>query len=682
MNWFEKTEQKRNLLISGIIILCLAMLIVTVRRNNVSYDSYWHLKMGLDWLQNNSSLWLDHFSFTFFGKEISGPPYLFQVFLGWLVTQFGLYTGLEAFKLISFLLTFTLVTIFLKQLRSPAIIYCMVLPIIVVLLQMRSIVRPELISYSFSILALILYYRANKTISTINMLSIALLMLFWSNYHSSIFGYIIFFGFFTDLAILQVKQRATIGIWLKWLIWGLVIVAVGFLQPGFHHPIIGAFSFSPEWKNLILEYQSALLYWKVPAMYSLIALYVVTLVLLVRKRQIGLIFICLLLGYNSLNMSRLVTPSGIVILCIFAWAMSEVDIRARLQSMSQGTSRIAGAVITLIFIISLGSSVYIARSYMKENRIATLFPEDIVNYMVNHGIKGRIFNSYGIGGYLIYRLSPESQVYIDGRTGILYTLNHYYDHLNSLRSAEMLRAEINKYDIQLAILKNEPRYYSLAHDTGVLGLDYVGNRYTLFRKNNPNFPVIGTLLASPACWNPGMTPDLESEQAKAAEILPPNSFLQPSLIQFMLDYSHSDDKMVFLNSLEVNDEWSSLKLRFAAYQALAANLNSLAYDLFMEIAEPEFSDRLAVAVAQTRMGEWEKGEQNLDELTRKSASFKASELRILHDLLVQIRQNFKLQYFDDAYIERIGKESGPDSGDAVVEIPDIRAFCPEIQGSN
>ena len=73
MNGFEYTEQKRKLLIGGTIIICLAMLMVTARRNVVSYDGYWHLKTGLDWLDHGLSLWLDHYSFTFNGEEISSP---------------------------------------------------------------------------------------------------------------------------------------------------------------------------------------------------------------------------------------------------------------------------------------------------------------------------------------------------------------------------------------------------------------------------------------------------------------------------------------------------------------------------------------------------------------------------------------------------------------------------------
>jgi len=681
MNWIEQTEQKRKLINGGIIIICLAMLAMAARRNNFSLDSFWHLKMGLDWLENDLNLWRDHFSFTFSGKEIHGTPYMFQILLGWLVTQFGLDSGLELYKLIGFFLAFSLVLLFLRKLRSPVIIYCLVLPLIVVLLQLRSIVRPELISYSFSIIAIMLCYSAKNKISTTNMLSIVVLLLVWSNYHTSIFGYIIFFGFFVDLAFQQIRQHASRQTWLTWLLWGLLVFAVGFLKPGLSlmgHPGLGAFFFNPEWKSLIQEYQSALMYRNFPAIYSLIIVYLVTLMLLLRNRRFGMLFICLLLGYYSVTMSRLVTPAGIVVLCLFAWAVSEYEVPSKLQQLSQTVSRLIGGTIALVFITSLATSVYLAHIYMKENRVPPIFPVDVADYMIRNNIRGRIFNHYGAGGYLIYRLSPGSQVYIDGRTGILYPLDHLQRYTDAGKSADVLRTELEKYDIELAVLDNNPKNYPLVRDTGLLKLDYVGNKYSLFRRDNPNFPVLGDLLASPACWKAGMATKLEAEQSKARQILPPKSALEPSFINFMVSYSTAVNKTTFLKNLQVNERWSVSKLRFTAYQALSANLDLMAYELFTGITKKEFSDYLGAALAQARLGEWKDAEQILDDATRQSVSFRRSEIGILYGLLVQIRMNVGLELFDDVYMDRIYEdfELGDESG--LSGVPGVGAFCPEV----
>jgi hypothetical protein len=42
-------------------------------------------------------------------------------------------------------------------------------------------------------------------------------------------------------------------------------------------------------------------------------------------------------------------------------------------------------------------------------------PSDAASFLIQHHIQGRLFNTYGQGGYLIWRLWPQLQVFIDGR---------------------------------------------------------------------------------------------------------------------------------------------------------------------------------------------------------------------------------------------------------------------------
>jgi hypothetical protein len=49
---------------------------------------------------------------------------------------------------------------------------------------------------------------------------------------------------------------------------------------------------------------------------------------------------------------------------------------------------------------------------------ADAFPKAAVDWIENNHPVGPIFNSYGWGGYLIWRLYPEYPVYIDGRADV------------------------------------------------------------------------------------------------------------------------------------------------------------------------------------------------------------------------------------------------------------------------
>jgi hypothetical protein len=223
MKWTEVLEQRKALLVGGVALICLVALLVTARRFNITLDVYWHIRTGMDWLFNGLSPWQDHYSFTFFGEPIKSQAWMFQALVGWLVSQFGVETGLEILRITCFAAVFGLVFLFLKMLKSPALVYLLVLPVLVLLLQYRPVARPEIISYSLIVVSVMLYYRARLQMSVSTMWPIVLLVWAWSNYHSAIFAYVIFFGLFVDTAVRYLRERVAIGWWLQWLGWGLSV---------------------------------------------------------------------------------------------------------------------------------------------------------------------------------------------------------------------------------------------------------------------------------------------------------------------------------------------------------------------------------------------------------------------------------------------------------------------------
>ena len=146
----------------------------------------------------------------------------------------------------------------------------------------------------------------------------------------------------------------------------------------------------------------------------------------------------------------------------------------------------------------------------------------------------------------------------------------------------------------------------------------------------------------------------------------------------MVDYSNAKDKEIFINEQQIDKQWSNAKIRFMAYQALSLNLNLISYGLFAELTYTQFGDFLAAALAKARLGEWKNAEQMLNTATRLTASFKPYEIKVLHDLLVQIRRNSGLELFDDAYVERIGGEASSEDAVLLPPLPEVSVFCPEV----
>ena len=622
MDLINQIEKRKLLIISGILVIALASMIVTSLRGPVGYDPFWHLQMGKDWIENGLSPWIDHYSFTYNGQKISGPPVIFQGLLHLTVSTFGLMTGFKVFKFACFFLTLSATFLLLRQIKASAIVYAIVIPMVVYLLQTRAMVRPEIISYSLSIVALILYFRADNRIATGNMLAIIALMLVWVNYHSAILGYIIFFGFFLDCAAEQARSKAPASDWLKWLAWGGVIVAVGFLNPSFAHPALGAISFSPEWKEIILEYlppTSSSSLTSQPGIYALISLSVITPVLAFRQHRFGMLFVSIVFIYFAFSMRRMITPSGIIIVMMAAYLLTRSSFHQRLyQSNRKIWSNLTGILIMVMISATLYSNVERAQHFMNENRIfLSRYPVALADYIIKEQISGNIFNTYSIGGYLIYRLHPQNRIYIDGRTGILYPLEHLKKHneLMKTNSPEVLMPELDKYEIDLIILQHSQDRHDFIQEMGDFGLEFLGARYSLYRRGKSNFPLLGMLLARPECWRPEMREELNSERKKMDEVLPPYSGLFP-FADLVVGYSNSDDGKAFFDASISEQTWFDEMRRFAGYRFLETGHYSLTVYLLggVEIRKPK--DNLVSALAKIKDGDYETASFILEEFAR------------------------------------------------------------------
>ena len=85
-----------------------------------------------------------------------------------------------------------------------------------------------------------------------------------------------------------------------------------------------------------------------------------------------------------------------------------------------------------------------------------LFPIEAVDFMEEHDIDGPFFNSYGIGGYLIWRFYPERKVFVDGRVEMYGTdfLKKYMVYWHP----DVWESYVRKYGLNSAIIDREPNY--------------------------------------------------------------------------------------------------------------------------------------------------------------------------------------------------------------------------------
>ncbi|MEM7403958.1 MAG: hypothetical protein AAF458_01635 [Pseudomonadota bacterium] len=643
--------------------IALGTLLQSAWRPPTSLDAYWHLRMGHDWLFEGLSPWVDHHSFTFAGEAVTNPPYLFQGALALLAQWFGVEGGLAAWRTSTLMLAALAMMLWCRQVKAPLSVACISLAAVVLLAQFRNIARPELLSLTFSLVTLMLTRRAGLRFGWREVWPLALLFWIWCNYHAPVFGYIIAFGWFVDGAVDMLKRRAPPSAWRQWMLAGGAVTAVGFVNPQWYHPMLTVASYSAEWREHIEEYKVPLLHAKLSGTYVVLGIAALTLALIVRTRRFGYLIVWLILTYNALLVARLVTPAGIVIVAMFVDVASRAPLFTGWRGWSGRRQWLGLAAVVLAAGVPAASSVNLAYQYFDEhNRARQMYPgtyrypTDVVDYMKDASITGRIFNVFETGGYLIWRGAPDLKVYIDGRTEILYPFEHF-EHANRiLQSAASLRAELNRYDIDLVLFDNSLETHAVVHQTGMMALDYAGTRYSLFRRGRGNLATLARLQARPACADAASLlaarEELEAAPQWIQDAAPLNGYLT-----LLNDYRAADDGAAFIAGLTPTGGWGDDSLRFTGYRALEHDQNELAYDLFLKLRKREPKDLMAGMLAKLRLENAEDAEA-LAELAAKTRwpRLQVDDVLLMRALLRAIGARRALSKVDETFTRALDAE--------------------------
>ncbi len=113
-------------------------------------------------------------------------------------------------------------------------------------------------------------------------------------------------------------------------------------------------------------------------------------------------------------------------------------------------------------------------------------PVAAIDFVVDKKIKGRIFNTYGFGGYLIYRLYPEQKVFIDGRAD-MYGDDFIEKYKTIDRGLPGWEKEFDQYDIDYVVCKRTAPIRQLLLTRGDFGLVYDDEYNSVLVKNLPRF---------------------------------------------------------------------------------------------------------------------------------------------------------------------------------------------------
>ena len=606
MNHINKS--KNYILVAISLTICIIALIITANQTSLSFDTYWHIATGRDFLLYGDSPFIDHFTFTHYGETIKGNPIIFQIIIASFTYLFGPEAGVLVLKLFAYSCFLIALFYFYKTNRINLLSIVATLPFVVLFFMQRAgLARPELFSYTFFIIMLTLYFASIREFSTKNLTFICILLIVWGNYHTPVIGYIIVFGLFFEKGINRITGKELFS-WKYYIAWGIIIFLTGFINFEFSHFIFSQSSFAEEWKFLIAEFNPLDHYYTLNFRVVFFSSGLILMLWLFKKQQYGMLFVCVLLISQTWNIVRLLSYSGIIITCLYSLLISEALNNNRTRKNNRRTLFVKNSIIAAVMALAIFGHYYISlisysRFNLQKDKHAH-FPIRVVHYLKNYRPEGNVFNLYHFGGYLAYTLPRGSKTYIDGRTNTLFSLEFYRQFIEATLSPSILRSEAEKYDIEYTILDNNPARYELIAKSEIFSIDYVDQYYFLATTGAANFPTSGNILMQPACWDGVLTEELGEEIGRGPQILPSKSPLLE--IQKQLDqYFQSKEKMKFYEEIDVEKIKYDETRRTLAYLALRNKFRAMSIELFHSIDKKYAKDVMAMATAFIKLGQYQ-----------------------------------------------------------------------------
>ena len=264
------------------------------------------------------------------------------------------------------------------------------------------------------------------------------LFLIWANCHSGYFlGWIVLGA---HCAERLVRRERDVKLWMA----SAACVATSAVNPnGF-----GVFRALLDYRKSFL--QSKLLEWTPmplwpPSWFSAL-LFLAAVVLAWQWRRVRLSdwLIFVVFGAASLSAQRNVFLTAMIAPVLIAayWPWN-----LRLPSASAALAAVAIAVMLAAGVV---------RGSFFQFRVAEWkFPSGAADFLLRHGVTGRLFNTYEYGGYLMWRLWPRERVFIDGRALSESVFQDYarmlynHDESDGQPSGESL---IDRYGIEVIVM--------------------------------------------------------------------------------------------------------------------------------------------------------------------------------------------------------------------------------------
>ena len=468
-----------------LVFVFFLMIFTVAARPITDPDFWWHLKTGQYVLQTRSIPHTDIFSSFHFGKEWVTHEWLSEVFIFAGYQIFG-YAGLIViFALIISLSFFICYRTFRGRVGHPYVIgFALLLGAFSTLPTWG--VRPQMFSLLFASVFLAIIDNHVRTGGTEKLWWLVPLMICWVNLHA---GFAIGLGLIA-LTIIGVMldgfvapEDAVASIWSRTRSLTFVLlasVAAVILNPNglriYSYPLETLRSHAMM--KYITEWWSPDFHEPMFQPLAILMLSTFAVMALSQKRaslrELLLMAVTCAAALRSARNIPFFALVAIPLLAEHSWLWitgqrwSQFLMRPEKRETGRGAlTKVALNVLVLILIPSTLAFVRVSQAAGKQNLTSSEnFPVAAADFLTRRQLAQPIYNEYGWGGYLIWRLYPDYRIYIDGRADV-YGDAFVEEFLRVHDGGPNWREPLDRQGIRTVIVKREaPVARLLAEDSG------------------------------------------------------------------------------------------------------------------------------------------------------------------------------------------------------------------------
>jgi len=482
-----------------VYLIPLAYLLLLLFQKDLSMmgDLGRHLKLGQVVLHCLCVPQTNLFSYTNPNFPIVNHEWLGEVIFYLVSVVFGV-NGLLVFKM--FLVVSAASILYSVALKRGSLFWVTVFSLVgISLFSMRFFVLPELYSYLLVAIFVFLIEKFKLTRDIRLLWILPILEILWVNMHIYfILGVILFGFFFLEEWIHQKKFPQTQFIIL------IAILLATLINPSFIRGALLPFTFQTNYGFPVEENESPfvilnpsstntnLAYTLILQVFLFDILLVLFFVGFLLKKQWKEIFTMgngLVASGLAMKFTRCIGLFSLLSFIPLVQTFTIIEEKLKKSYDEQATNIVKGMVVLgVVAVVWIHISGLLVYNILGFGFVPSA--EKAADFIQLSHVKGRIFNNYIVGNYLIYRLYPQEQVYVDARPEA-YPAGFFNDYWNMMADPRFFNSQVQKYNINAIVFnvayddpaKIRPFLIGILQDKNWVPV-YGDGTVTIFVRNN------------------------------------------------------------------------------------------------------------------------------------------------------------------------------------------------------